>query len=298
MPGVLRRGFHHLMEVWRVMGERHLSMFAAGVGFYAMLAVFPAIGALIALVAFWADPVIVQDSLDLLAEFAPGDALAVITDQTQRLVATTSRTLGWASILSLLVATWSARLGVGALAQGMNAIYGGVQRSGLWDIAVALALTAVLIGVGTIAVAAILFTPLVLALVSPFLPADSMLPWLAEFLRWAVAVCAVVFGLSLFYRYGPNRPEKRRSRFFSPGLLLALVLWSGASVGFTLFVTNFGNYNEVYGSIGAAIALLMWFYISAYAVLIGGALNYVLEEGSPSPRLNPAPDRTARRATG
>lgn len=277
MPGWARNGLRQALEVWRVMGERHLSMFAAGVGFYAMLAVFPAIGAVIALVAFWADPAIVQDLLDLLAEFAPEDALTVITDQTQRLVATTSRTLGWASILSLLAATWSARLGVGALAQGLNAIYGGSQRGGLWDIVVALALTGVLIGVGTIAVAAILFAPLVLALVSPFLPADSLLPRLAELIRWAVAIAAVVTGLALFYRYGPNRPNGRRSRFLSPGLALAMALWSGASIGFTLFVANFGNYNEVYGSIGAAIALLMWFYISAYAVLIGGALNYVLE---------------------
>lgn len=277
MPGWARNGLRQALEVWRVMGERHLSMFAAGVGFYAMLAVFPAIGAVIALVAFWADPAIVQDLLDLLAEFAPEDALTVITDQTQRLVATTSRTLGWASILSLLAATWSARLGVGALAQGLNAIYGGSQRGGLWDILVALALTGVLIGVGTIAVAAILFAPLVLALVSPFLPADSLLPRLAELIRWAVAIAAVVTGLALFYRYGPNRPNGRRSRFLSPGLALAMALWSGASIGFTLFVANFGNYNEVYGSIGAAIALLMWFYISAYAVLIGGALNYVLE---------------------
>lgn len=263
------------------MGERHLSMFAAGVGFFAMLAIFPAIGAVIALVAFWADPVIVQDSLDLLAEFTPEDALTVITDQTRRLVDTTSRTLGWTSIISLLAAVWSARLGVGALAQGLNAIYGGTQRGGIWDILVALALTGVLIGVGAIAIAAILFTPLVLALISPLLPADSLVPRLAGLLRWAVAIGAVVTGLALFYRYGPNRPEKQRSRFLSPGLWLAMALWSGASVGFTLFVANFGNYNEVYGSIGAAIALMMWFYISAYAVLIGGALNYVLEKPRP-----------------
>lgn len=269
------------------MGERHLSMFAAGVGFFAMLAIFPAIGAVIALVAFWADPVIVQDSLDLLAEFTPEDALTVITDQTRRLVDTTSRTLGWTSIISLLAAVWSARLGVGALAQGLNAIYGGTQRGGIWDILVALALTGVLIGVGAIAIAAILFTPLVLALISPLLPADSLVPRLAGLLRWAVAIGAVVTGLALFYRYGPNRPEKQRSRFLSPGLWLAMALWSGASVGFTLFVANFGNYNEVYGSIGAAIALMMWFYISAYAVLIGGALNYVLEKPRP-PEVRPA----------
>lgn len=260
------------------MGERQLSLIAAGVAFFAMFAVFPAIAALIALVGFWADPGIVQDTLDLMAEFVPAEAHAIIADQTERLVGTTSRTLGWASALSALTAAWSARRGVGALAQGLNAIYGGTQRGGLWDMAVALALTGVLIGVGVVAVAAILLTPLVLALAAPFLPPASPIPQIAELARWAVALTALVVGLGLFYRYGPNRTGGRRSPFLSPGLALAMTVWSLGSVAFTVFVANFGNYNEVYGSIGAAIALLMWFYISSYAVLIGGALNFAIEE--------------------
>jgi membrane protein len=263
------------------MGERQLGLIAAGVAFFAMLAVFPALAALIGLVGFWADPGVVQDTLDLMAEFVPAEAHAVLTDQTARLIGTTPRTLGWASAISLLAATWSARRGVGALAQGLNAIYGGAQRGGLWDMLLALALTGILIGVGVIAVATILLTPLALAILTPFLPPASRIPDIAGLTRWAVALSALVVGLSLFYRYGPNRPDGRRSPFLSAGLWLALVVWGGASVGFTLFVTNFGNYNEVYGSIGAAIALLMWFYISAYAVLIGGALNYALEKPLP-----------------
>lgn len=259
------------------MGERQLSLIAAGVAFFAMLAIFPALAALIGLVGFWADPGIVQDTLDLMAEFVPAEAHAILADQTARLIGTTPRTLGWASAVSLLAATWSARRGVGALAQGLNAIYGGSRRGGLWDMAVALALTGVLIGVGVVAVAAILITPLALAVLSPFLPPASPIPQIAGLARWAVAVSALVVGLGLFYRYGPNRPDRQRSPFLSAGLMLAMAVWGSASVGFTLFVANFGNYNEVYGSIGAAIALLMWFYISAYAVLIGGALNYALE---------------------
>jgi membrane protein len=267
------------------MGERQLGLIAAGVAFFAMLAVFPAIAALIALVGFWADPGVVQETLDLAAEFVPPEAHAILADQTARLIGTTSRTLGWASVVALLGATWSARRGVGALAQGLNAIYGGRRRGGLRDMALALALTAVLIGVGVVAVATILLMPLALALATPFLPPASPLPQIAELLRWAVAVTALVVGLGLFYRYGPNRPAGLRSSFLSPGLWLAMVVWGGASIGFTLFLANFGTYNEVYGSIGAAIALLMWFYISAYAVLIGGALNYALEKPQASPAL-------------
>lgn len=263
------------------MGERQLGLIAAGVGFFAMFAIFPALAALIALVGFWADPAVVQEALDLLAEFVPPEAYAIIAEQANRLIGAAPRTMGWASALSLVAAAWSARRGVGALAQGLNAIYGGTQRGGVRDTALALALTAMLIAVGVLSVAAMLVTPLVLAVLSPLLPPASPIPQIAELLRWLVAVGALVVGLGLFYRYGPNRPEGRRSPFLSAGLALALAVWGGASIGFTVFLANFGNYNEVYGSIGAVIALLMWFYISAYAVLIGGALNYALEKRLP-----------------
>jgi membrane protein len=282
--GALRRGLGHVLTLWRVMGERQLGLIAAGVGFFAMLAVFPALAALIALVSFWADPGVVRDALDLMAEFVPEDAFDIISDQTARLIGAAPGALGWASVISTLAAAWSARRGVGALVQGLNAIYGGQMRGGIGETLLVLALTGLLIGVGIIAVIAILLTPLLLALATPFLPAGSPIPQIAEVIRWAVSVSAVMVGLALFYRYGPNRPDGQRSPFLSPGLVLAMLVWSAASVGFTLFLSNFGNYNEVYGSIGAAIALLMWFYISAYAVLIGGALNYTLEKpAAPDP---------------
>lgn len=278
VPG--RRAWRRLTTVWAIMGERQLGLIAAGVAFFAMFAIFPALAALIALVGFWADPVVVQDTLAMLAEFVPAEAFAIIAEQANRLIGTAPRTMGWASALSLLAAAWSARRGVGALAQGLNAIYGGSRRGGLWDTALAVALTGVLIGVGVVAVAAILVAPLALAVLTPFLPPASPIPQIAELLRWLVAIAALVVGLGLFYRYGPNRPDGRRSPFLSAGLVLALAVWGGASIGFSVFLANFGNYNEVYGSIGAVIALLMWFYISAYAVLIGGALNYALEKSA------------------
>ena len=106
-----------------------------------------------------------------------------------------------------------------------------------------------------------------------------------------VALTALIVGLGLFYRYGPNRPRQHRSPFLSYGLFLALFLWSAASVGFSVFLANFGNYNEVYGSIGAVVALLMWLYISAYAVLIGAALNHVIEKSNRESQAASAPVR-------
>lgn len=270
----------HAGAVWQLLGERRLGLIAAGVAFFSMLAIFPAVGALIALVSFLADPVAVEQALDMAEDFLPEDAFSIISDQIVRLTGTASETLGLTSIISFLMALWSARLGVGALIQGMTAIYGASPRTGFRSTILALFLTVLLIGVGVIAVSAMLLVPVVLALLGQVLPGDSYLPVIAEVARWAVALTALIVGLGLFYRYGPNRPRQHRSPFLSYGLFLALFLWSAASVGFSVFLANFGNYNEVYGSIGAVVALLMWLYISAYAVLIGAALNHVIEKSN------------------
>jgi membrane protein len=263
------------LALWTLAGARQLGLIAAGVAFFAMLALFPALAALIALVGFWVDPGTIRDFMALAGEFVPPEALAIVSGQVEAILSAGTRTLGWASALSLLATYWSARRGVGALVQGLSAIYGAPPRGGLRDLAVTLGLTAALIGVGAVAMLAMLITPLVLAVAAPFLPETSILPKLTEILRWGVSISVLVVGLGLFYRFGPDRDI--RSPFFSPGLALALALWAGTSIAFSMFLSNFGNYNEIYGSIGAVIALLMWFYISAYSVLLGGALNYTLE---------------------
>lgn len=138
---------------------------------------------------------------------------------------------------------------------------------------VALFMTGAMVIVAMVALAALVVMPIILA----FVPLGGLYGVMLELLRWAAALGVLLVGLALFYRYGPNREETGRGRWISAGLVLAVVLWVAASVAFSLFLANFGNYNEVYGSIGAVIALLMWFYISAYVVLLGGVLNSVVE---------------------
>ena len=260
------------------MGERRLGLLAAGVAFFAMLALFPALAALIGIFGFLADPAVVEEALELGSEFLPEEALQLIEAQIADLLDTASPALGLTSAISLLMAAWWARLGVDALVQGLTAIYGGSPRGGIRSTVTAIALTVILIGVGVTALAAMLVIPIFLAIFSPFIPVGSWVPFLAETLRWGISITVLVVGLGIFYRYGPNRPESARSPFLSAGLLLALALWSAASLGFTLYLSYFDTYNEIYGSIGAAIVLMLWFYISAYAVLMGGALNFILEE--------------------
>lgn len=270
--------FAQAMAVWNLAGERHLGLIAAGVAFFAMLAIFPAIAALVALASLWLSPEAVPELMETTAELLPEEAYDLVFNRAEQLAGTASSTLGLTSALSLALALWWARLGTGALADGLTAIYGGKPRGGVQGTLVALALTLLMIAVGLTAIVAMLVVPPLMAVVGWFVGHDGTLNVVAEVLRWAVSLGALVVGLGLFYRYGPHRPATRRSPFLSPGLFLAIGLWTVVSLGFTLYMANFGNYDEIYGSIGAAIVLMLWFYFSAYAVLIGAALNFWLEQ--------------------
>lgn len=264
------RIFRLLNGIWTAIGERNLGLVSAGVAFFTFLALFPAVAALIALLGFLADPVIIEPQLDLLADFVPQDAYGLLFDQIMRLVSANDSTLGWASILSTLLALWSARRGVSALLQGLNAIHGARNRGGVRHAAIALMLTFALICVGIVAILAMLVVPIIFA----FIPLGPYAALGLAAARWITGLAVVVLGIALVYRYGPNLPQ--RPRWFSQGLFIAIVFWASLSVGFSQFLANFGNYNEIYGSIGAVIALLMWFYLSAWVVLLGAVVNVEL----------------------
>lgn len=259
-------------KVFSQLDDWNLSLISAGVAFYGMFALFPAIAAVIAIWGLVADPEVVDQQLVLMQEFMPAEAYGLIDTQIDTLTSTTSSTLGWATTLSILAALWSTRAGVSALMRGLNAIYGTPNRRGLRHYFAAFGLTAVLVGVALVALAMVVVTPLVLA----FLPMGTFTGLALSFARWVIAVGVLLVGLAIIYRYGPNR-SCVRMRWLTPGAFLALFLWAGASIGFSYYLSNFGNYNEVYGSIGAVIALLMWLFISAFLVLLGAGLNVELE---------------------
>ena len=265
-PGLFR-AFRGGSEFLAFTGERNVGLIAAGIAFFALLAVFPGVAAL---VAFWgalSDPAMVETQLDLLREFLPDEAFDLLVGQVDRVVSTHERALGLTTFLSVGVTLWSARLGVGALIQGLNAVHGVPHRGGVGHTAIALVLTLGLIGVAMLALATVVVLPVVLA----FLPLGGLTLWALRIANWAVVLVVVLGGVALVYRYGPNR--RPRLPWLTPGLWLAVALWAAASLGFARYMEGFGDYGAVYGSLGAVVALLMWFYISAYAVLLGASLN-------------------------
>lgn len=268
-----------LSRVWRfgralidTAGEQNVGLISAGIAFYGLFAVFPAMAALIAIFGLMADPTIVYSQLELLSEFMPTGAYALFEAQLTGLLNAQTGTLGWATLLSLGIALWSARAGVAALILGLNAIFGTPNRGGVRHALVALLLTLTLIGMAIVALFMVVIAPIAIAL----LPLQAETEQLLEVIRWIVALLSLLAALGLLYRYGPNRRGARPS-WLTPGALLVVVAWLAASAGFSLYVANFGSYNEVYGSIGAVIALLMWLYISAYLILLGAVMNVALE---------------------
>lgn len=292
----MRRALVLALGVWTLSGRRHLGLIAAGVAFFAMLSVFPALGVIVALVSLWADAGQVTAALEPMAEFLPPDAYALLATQSTALASAKPLTLGLTGLVSLVGTLWSARRGVAALMRGLRAIHGGRAREKFQDVLVALGLTLAAIAAGATSVVTMVLLPIGLALLAPSIPGDGSLQAILKTARWVVALVVIVLGLGVFYRFGPNTKAARDGPFLSPGLGLAVALWVLVSVAFTLFVNAFGTYNEVYGTLGAAIALMVWFQLSAYVVLLGAAMNRVLAMNPGG--VKPVSDKTDPPATG
>ncbi|ADO42878.1 YihY/virulence factor BrkB family protein [Ketogulonicigenium vulgare] len=269
VPAPIRYAYIFIWDVWNRGAAERVGLIAAGVAFWGVFGLFPALTALIALFGLLADPMVVQNQLILAHDFLPPGAYELVADQVTRLVEPGPRTLGWATIVSTGVALWSARAGVGALAEGLNAVQGTGSRNGFVHIMVAMLMTIAMVGITMVGLLVTILVPIIVLIFQP----PGNVATLLEFMRWVVMLTSVLIALGLLYRYGPSRRRGLRFSWITPGSVIVLVLWLGVSYLFSLYVGNFGNYNEVYGSIGAVIALMMWLYISAFLVLLGGALN-------------------------
>lgn len=250
-------------------GRHRLSLISAGVAFFATLALFPALAMIVALYGIFSDPQQVEVHLSLLQPLAPPAAYQMIAAQVTQLVEAGPASLKFASILSSLVAFWSARAGIQAMVTGLDLVHSGTDERSLFaDLVTGLLLTIVLIGVTVLSLALVVVMPAVLA----YLPLGSGAELALQLLRWGIGLASVLVALGALYRFAPHRRVKRIP-WITLGSVLAATLWIVTSVAFSYYLSNFGNYNELYGSLGAVAALLMWFYLSAYLALLGAELN-------------------------
>lgn len=257
----------------------NFALVAAGIGFFSMLSIFPALALVVMVWGWGADPAQLASTVAAMDEFLPQDVQVILNDQLQSLIAASqSQALGWATLLTLGLSLWSAQAGVGAVVRGLNAVFR-VPHKATWlgRMAQSFGLTLVIAALAIVVFLSVLIAPLVIALV----PLGPVTEVLLQTARWLIGVGAVGLGFGILYRYGPNIPPPRLG-WITPGTIFATGLWLVASIGLSVYVSRFANYNEVYGSLGAAVAILMWFYLSAYAVLIGGAINAELRRADVS----------------
>jgi membrane protein len=243
-----------------------MGLIAAGVAFFATVSIFPALAVFVMIWSLSADPDAITALFDLGADVIPPDVLRLLSDQVTGLVSAGSTAgLSWATFLSGLFAFWCARAGVKAMVRGLRSVAGpGPQHRGWRGEVVITGLTLALYALAIVVAAAVVIAPVVLS----FLTLGIFGAVAAGLLRFVIAIAAVLVALTLTYRTAVNPTV-----WISPGAIAATVLWFVGSVVFSIYLQNFANYNQVYGSIGAAVALLMWVYMSAYIVLLGGALD-------------------------
>jgi membrane protein len=263
-----------LKRVKAEVKDDNVSLLAAGVAFYAMLAIFPAIIAVVTIYGLVTnDPGQVQSQLGEFARGLPQGAGDLLVGQLESVTRTSQQSLTIGLVASLAAVLWSASSGMQALIKGLNAAYDEKETRGF----VKLRGLSLLLTIGAIVV--VILTLALIAVVPAILDdlgLGSAGELAARYGRWPVLALLVAVAIAVLYRYAPDR-KNPRWRWVSWGAVLAVALWLVGSAGFSFYVSNFGKYNETYGSVGAVIVLLLWLFLSSFVVLLGAEVDAEIE---------------------
>jgi membrane protein len=261
--------------LWRTkkeISDDNLSIVAAGVAFYAFLAVVPSFAAIVAVYGLVSNPSQVAHQIELLARVVPSEVLPLLHQQLTRITSHT-QAAGISAIVGFVLALYSSANATKALITGLNIAYGESERRSFLKLtAIAFVLTIGGIVGAVLGVALVAVLPSLLAHVPIARSTENVLNWL----RWPVLVIGFVTALAMMYRYGPSRRDAKW-RWVSWGAATATLLWLLASAAFSLYVSRFGSYDKTYGSLGAVVVFLMWLYLSAFVILVGAELNSEME---------------------
>jgi membrane protein len=274
-PGqISKKGWKDILgRTWKETQEDNVDIISAGVAFYSLLAIFPAIAAMISIYGLVADPSTVQQQVSNLQGIMPAEALSIVERQLSSVAEGAGGALTFGLIGGILVSLWSALMGTKALMTSLTIVNDEQEERGFLK----MNLIALMLTLGGMLF--FLFALALIVLLSALL-GNLGLPdtfqWLFSLLRWPILWIASVIVLAVIYRYAPSR-EDPQWRWVSWGSVAASIMWIIVSVLFSLYVSYFGNYNETYGSIGAVVIMLMWFYLTAYIILMGEELNTEME---------------------
>ena len=273
-----------LVATWQRMSRDNLSALAGGAAFQALLTIFPTLTAVVSLYGLGADPNMVERQITAMQGVLPPEAVELIATWLHALVEGAPAKFGIGLVVSVLVAFWSMWSATGMLMTAVNLCYGIEEKRDV----VSFNLRALSLGAGLA-----LFGVAALALVAALPVALAVLPvsdaWRAALalVRWPVLAEIVILALAIIYRYAPDRPEPRW-QWLSLEAVAATALWILGSIGFTTYVSEVGSYDKTYGSLGAVIILLLWFYLTAYVILAGAELNAEIERQTTRAKRDPA----------
>jgi membrane protein len=269
-----------LMRTFSEMISDRIGLAAAGCAFYATLALFPAISTLVSVYGLAFDPSTVEPQLRVLRDLLPRPAFQLISERVHTLVSQPRGTLTISLIISTLVTLWSASAGTKSMIAALNIAYEEKEgRSFVRYQATALSMTLCAILGAALAVALLVALPAVLDFIPRHFGYELVEAGTQALIRYVSPLLLVLFvglSVSLLYRFGPSR-RVANWHWITPGSLVATVLWLLASTGFSYYVGHVASYDATYGPLGAVVGIMMWFFVTAYVVLLGAELNAELE---------------------
>ncbi len=263
-----------LKKVKKRSVEDNLPIISAGVAFYAFLAIFPGIIVLLSIYGLVIDDQSAERQITRLAEVMPEQTISIIEGRIDNLMETSSTALGWGTAFGILIAFWSANRGIKSLFTGLDVTYRVENSRGfIKQNAMTLAFTLGAILVIIMSMAFIVLFPVLVNTIGLPGTIGSLIAWL----RWPLLAIIVISAISLIYQYGPAR-ETPRFRWVVLGATVSTFVWLIASWGFSVYVSNFGNFGEIYGSLSAVVIMLFWLFITSFIVLVGAELNCATED--------------------
>lgn len=261
------------LRVKETVVKDNLGLLAAGVAFYFLLSIVPMLAAFLSIYGLLVDPGEAREQVAALVGVIPAEARSLLMEQTDQLTSGSDSALGFGALISVLVALWSARRGTNAMMMALNVAYNEENTRGfIRHLLLTFALTLGLIIFFVLSLAIVAAAPVAFKILGVGAVAEAAL----DLLRWPILAMIAVLALAFIYRFGPDR-NAARWRWITPGAVLAVMVWLITSGLFSWYVSGFGNYNEMYGSLGTVVILLLWFYITAYIFLLGAELNAEME---------------------
>lgn len=267
-------------DIWHIakcsygeVSRDNVSIVAAGVAFFTLLALFPLISACLSIYGYLADPTSAQSHLNAVSGLLPEEAWNLINNQVQSVASTSNSGLELRIICSLILALWAAGAGIRAMMRALNIAYDEQEKRHpiiFYGIGISLTLLMMLF------VSASLVVIVGLPTVLNFLKLDEISGGLTKWLPWGLLLSIFTLMTTVLYRYGPSR-RPAKIRWVLPGVIFATIAWLLISVGFSYFVSAFSTYNATYGSLSAVIILLIWLWLTAFAVIMGAEINGEME---------------------